>query len=137
MKKIIAIILCLLLVSCPALAATYTNLHDVQMYIYSHSGYDMGPFPPTASIMGTITSIDFVVGNHYEFTLEVDEDRALSPLGHEKPYCVFMFRLHGETMPFDVGDQALAVGEINSVYSSQIIPYFVLSSVNGYDQEEF
>ena len=137
MKKILAIILSMLLLGCSAFAVDFTNLLDVQNYVLTHTAHDMGPYPPVASIMGTIVSIDFVTGNHYTMTLEVNDDRARTALGYDLPMLTASFRLHVDNMPFEVGQQALVVGSINPMYSTPLIPNLLVTEINGYDQDEF
>lgn len=138
MKKLFVMLIMLVLVGSCALA-DFTNLHDLQRYIYNNSPRNITEYD-RASIMGTIISIEFVTGNHYNLILEVDDPNATSPMWSDKPQVIGHFRLHLDNiddLPFKVGDTALIVGGINSLYSTSIVPMIMIDEINGYDRDEF
>jgi hypothetical protein len=142
MKKLLVCILVFTLIGCMvayALGDTY-NLHDLQNIIYNKAPRDLLGGSVRASIKGVIKSIECVGGNHYNATIQVDDPEADCPMGADAPYVIGHFRLHLDSvddLPFHVGDDALIVGELNSQYSTCLVPYIMIDEFNGYDSDEF
>lgn len=111
-----------------ALAAM--SLAELQNYVYTHA-----PASATevrAEISGTIQEIHWAgASNHYEMTLAVDDEKAIPPMGSDKPQIAVHFRLHLDAVPFQVGDQITVSGTLNTMYSSMIIPYIHADKING------
>jgi len=140
MKKLFVTVLLLMCLASTAIAADYTNLHDLQDVIYRHSPAELEANSVHATIKGTIISIENVTGNHYNMTIQVDDPKATPPLGSDMPLVVGHFRLHLPSLddsPFAVGGEALIVGELNSAYSTWIVPWLMIEEVNGYDSDEY
>ena len=137
MKKFFIIALILLLIGSSALAVTFTNLRDVQDYIDTHSAYSMGPYPPDVSLMGYIVSIQHLTSNQYFMLVEVNDERAHKSIGFDLPIFTASFHLHLDEMPFEIGQQVLIVGSINSRYSSPLIPNIIIEEINGLEYDEF
>lgn len=136
MKKIIAVILALLMLSFPAFASGF-SMREAQNYIYSHSAADAGPAEPSVTVSGTIASITHVKTNHYDMLIEVDDNKAISSIYSEMPLLIAHFRLHIDMPPFAVGDYVTVTGNLNMLYSSHIIPYILVRNVNGIDSDDF
>lgn len=139
MKKLLICVLALALIGCTALGDTY-NLHDLQNVIYNNSPRDLLGETVHASIKGVIKSIEYVTGNRYNAIIEVDDPEAGCPIGADKPYVIGHFRLHlnsVDDLPFHVGDDALIVGELNSQYSTCLVPFILVDEFNGYSSDEY
>lgn len=140
MKKALALFLLMLLVVPAAHAVDCTNLYDLQEVIYRHSPAELEANSVRASIKGTIIAIENVTGNHYNMTIQVDDPKATKPLGSDMPLVVGHFRLHLPSLddaPFAVGGETLIVGELNSAYSTWIVPWLMIEEVNGYGSDEY
>ena len=139
MKKLLVCVLALILIGCAALAEI-TNLHDLQDILYKTAPMDLMARSIRASIKGKIISIEYVTGNHYDMILEVDDPKAMRPLGSDTPLVIGHFRLHLDSIdeaPFAVGDEALIVGDLNSSYSTCLVPCILVDEINGYQYDEF
>ena len=137
MKKLLICMLALALIGSAAFATTYTNLHDLQNYVFNTPASHSDPFGPEVRIRGIIKEINYLEGNHYEMVIEVNEDNAATAMGQDLPCLVASFRLHIDDMPFEVGQDAYVVGSVNLMYSSPLIPNIILKEINGYDSDEF
>ena len=144
MKKLIAILAALLLFGSAALAQDFTNLHDLQNYVYNTPASKSAPYGPYLHIRGVISDIDNYktsdfgdyILNDYILTVEVDEENAAEAIGHEKPcFIALLTTYHGE-MPFEVGQDVFIDGSYNAMYSSPMIPCVKVRTINGYDPEE-
>lgn len=136
MKKLLVILIAILLLGSTAMA-DFTNLHDLQNYVYNTPASHADPYGPKIHIKGVITDIHFLNGNHYELVLEVDEEKAATALGHELPCLVATFRLHVDEPPFEVGQEAYIIGKVNLMYSCPMIPNVILEEINGYSDDDF
>jgi hypothetical protein len=144
MKKLLVCVLALILIGCAALAEDYTNLRDLQNYVYNTPASRSVPYGPYLHIGGVISDIvnyktsdfgDYIL-NDYILTIDVDEENAADAVGHEKPcFIAFLTTYHGD-MPFEVGQEVFIDGEFNSLYSSPLIPCVKIQTINGYDPDE-
>ena len=128
MKKLFAFIL-ILIVIIPVVAIS-ADLRDVQDYIYTHSPMNMDErrFTLTGEIID-VYSIN--VNNHWDMIVKSDDEDAFVPLWTDYPYFIAHFRLHLDECPYKVGDKVTIVGSVNSVYSSNCIPYIIVRTING------
>ena len=144
MKKLLTVILLLLFIIPVGLAEDFTNLHDLQNYTYNTPASKCPSYGPYLHIRGVITDIinyktsDFgkYILNDYILTVEVDEDKAATAIGHENPcFTALLTTCHGD-MPFEIGQDVFIDGEYNCMYSSPVIPCVKVTTINGYDPEE-
>lgn len=138
MKKLFSVLLVLVLV-CSVSAAgalTVTSLSELQRIIEHNSPGDLlGPDPCTVQLSGTILDIEYArQSNHFNITLQVDDPKAYTPLGYDAPILNVHFRLHDVYMSFKVGDRIDVTGELNSLYSSVMIPWILAETINGSDE---
>lgn len=132
MKKLIPLFLSLLLIlPVVALAAEFNSLRDLQDYIYKTSTMTMREV--TVQISGTISEITFIKGNHYNMLIMVDEERAASPVGSDFPCFIAHIRFHDPYIKYKPGDAVEIVGKLNPLYSSHLIPFVLVDTVNGSD----
>lgn len=135
-KAILSILLVLLLLaSAPASAAYFADLGSLQQAIMKYSPDQlMASGPQVVELEGTISEIHWCgANNHYEFTLLVDDERAMAPIGEESPRLTVHFRLHKEEPPFKVGDEVEVHGTLSEMYSSVMVPQILLEYINGSD----
>ena len=141
MKKVVLSLLAALLifaaisVSVPASAASFSDLGSLQDALMKYSPDQLiASGPQVVNLEGTISEIHWCgTGNHYEFTLLVDDPKAMIPLGAESPQLSVHFRLHKDTPPFQVGDEVEVYGSLNVMYSSVMVPQILLEYINGSD----
>lgn len=144
MKKMFVLVLLLLCLVPAATAADYTNLHDLQNYVFNTSASDCPPIGPDLHIRGVITDIinystsDFgkYILNDYILTVEVDDENAATAIGHEKPCFIALLTTYHGDMPLEIGQDVFIDGSYNSMYSSPVIPCVKVTTINGYDPEE-
>ena len=129
MKKLLSLVLVLCLIPSFSLAE-YTALRDVQMYVLR---YTEKAGEPRVCLSGDILEIYHVTTNHWEMKVAVNEENAPCPLGAERPYFIAHFRLHADSVPFSVGDPVVILGTLNYMYSSPMIPFVNVDTVNGND----
>lgn len=144
MKKLLTLILLFALLSPNALAADFTNLHDLQNYVYNTPASNSVPYGPYLHVRGVISDIinystseiSSYVLNDYILVVEVDEDKAATAIGHEKPcFTALLTTYHGD-IPFEIGQDVFIDGSYNHMYSSPVIPCVNVQTINGYDPEE-
>lgn len=137
MKKVILYLFVTLLIftSVPASAAYFADLGSLQQAIMKYSPDQlMASGPQVVELEGTISEIHWCgANNHYEFTLLVDDERAMAPIGEESPRLTVHFRLHKDEPPFKVGDEVEVHGSLNTMYSSVMVPQILLEYINGSD----
>ena len=122
------------LTSASAQSMDALSMADLQRYIFSHSPASAAEVP--VEVSGTVQAIYYYgVSNHYQLTLEVDDDKAVPPLGSDKPLLAVHFRLHVplEDLPFQPGDTITVAGTLNPMYSSYICPNIDAEYFNGSD----
>lgn len=117
----------------PASAVTFVSLSQLQQYIENHSPAEiMASGTHYAELEGTITEIHWCgANNHYRLTLQVEDDRAIPPIGSDYPQLTVHFRLHLDEPPFQVGDVITVFGSLNEMYSSVIVPEILAKTING------
>jgi len=142
MKKAV-LALCLLLSLCvsasadwlDAMPADFTALRPLQRYL-EFTAPDAIPPSVLVELSGTVADLHWCgTGNHWQFTLLVDEPGAISPgtVSQDGPQAAVHFRLHLEEPPFQDGDVVAVRGTLNSLYSSVIIPWILARTINGTD----
>lgn len=144
MKKLIAVLLLLAILSPAAMAVDFTNLHDLQNYAYNTPAADCPPIGPDLHIRGVISDIvnydTSEIGgytlNEYILTIEVDEENAATAIGHEKPCFIALLTTYHGDMPLEIGQDVFIDGAYNPMYSSPVIPCVKVRAVNGQDAEE-
>lgn len=144
MKKAIILFLLLALLTPAALAADFTNLHDLQNYAFNTPAANSSPYGPYLHIRGVITDIVNVstsvfgeyVFKDYVLTVEVDEENAAAALVHEKPCFTASLTTHYGDIPFEIGQDVFIDGSYNSMYSSPVVPCVNVKTINGIDTDE-
>lgn len=134
MKKLFALFLAVFLILSvsAACARSFDSLRDLQDYLSTHAPDQLIVASDSFTAEGSILDIRWCGdGNHYEMTLAVSEDRALTPIGCDSPRITVHFRLHMDPMPFDVGDLISVSGSVNPLYSSVMIPWILADTING------
>lgn len=119
----------------PAAARTFTSLGELQRFIEKHSPADLAATGEHyADLDGTITELHWCgTGNHWQLFLQVDDPRAIPPIGSDAPQLIVHFRLHKDSPPFQTGDAITVFGSVNSLFSSVAIPWILADYINGSD----
>ncbi len=134
-RRLFVLFLSLVLVfsASPAAARTFSGLGELQQYIEKHSPADLAASGPHyAELEGTIVEMHALgVNNHWQLTLQVEDPRAIPPLGADGPRLIVHFRLHLDEPPFRIGDTITVFGTVNELYSSVIIPEILARTING------
>ena len=136
MKRFLSVLLATaLLISSSASAASFSSVSQLQQFIMKYSPDTISSTGPhVVDLEGTISSIYWCnANNHYEMILQMEDDRALVPVGSDLPQVVVHFRLHVDPMPFRVGDVVTVYGSLNSSYSSVMLPSIDAKFINGND----
>ena len=136
MKRFLSVLLATaLLISSSASAASFSSVSQLQQLIRKYSPDTISSTGPhIVDLEGTISSIYWCnANNHYEMILQMEDDRALVPVGSDLPQVVVHFRLHVDPMPFQVGDVVTVYGSLNSSYSSVMLPSIDAEFINGND----
>ncbi len=125
----------LIAAAAPAAARTFTSLGELQQFIEKHSPADLAATGEHyADLEGTITGLSWCgTGNHWQLLLQVDDPRAIPPIGSDAPQLIVHFRLHKDSPPFQIGDAITVFGSVNSLYSSVAIPWILADYINGSD----
>ena len=137
MKKTFFALILAIAISCsvalPAYAVRFKDLGSLQNYLLIFSPDRLlSSGPHIVEVEGTISDLHWSGSlNDYLFTLYVDDPTALAPLGVGTPYMTVCFSLHKDEPPFKDGDQVEICGHINSLYSSVIVPWVTLKTING------
>lgn len=135
-KKFVSLFLALVIVlaSSAASALTLCSVDQVQYFLRRHSPDYFVYDALDLEIEGTIRDITWCgANNHYNMTLVVNEPNASRPVWEDETILTVHFRLHVDPMPFQVGDTVKVFGEVNSLYSSVMVPYVVARYINGTD----
>ena len=136
MKKLFLVFLAAaLLISATASADSFSSVSQLQQFLMKYSPNQISSAGShSVDIEGTIAEIRWCgANNHYEMTLQVEDDRALVPIGSDVPLIVVHFRLHVDPMPFQVGDVVTVYGTLNELYSSVMVPSILAKFINGSD----
>ena len=64
---------------------------------------------------------------------QVEDPNARRPIESDVPQLAVHFRLHKDEPPFRQGDTVTVRGTINGYYSSVMVPWILMESVNGSD----
>ena len=134
MKKFLALaVVLLLLVPAAASADQFPSLRRLQDFLLKYSPNQIDSTGPHyAELEGVVLDVRWTgSSNHWEITLQVDQPDAIKPLGSETGLVTVHFRLHQEEPPVAVGDEITIFGEVNSLYSSVMIPYIQARTING------
>ena len=135
MRKIIAVLLCslLILMSVSSAVAEYTTLRSVQEYIYNMPTGAMNEIPVT--LTGTIDRIEYAYqSNHFNFFILVDEEKAVNSIAERGPGFIAHVRIHDPYIQFERGQQITVSGRLNPQYSSFITPYVIVNAINGSEE---
>ena len=138
MKRLFVLLLVfalLITAAAPAAARTFTSLGELQQFIEKHSPADIAATGEHyADLEGTITELAWCgTGNHWQMLLQVEDPRAIPPVGSDAPQLIVHFRLHKDSPPFQVGDTITIFGSVNSLYSSVVLPWILADFINGSD----
>lgn len=138
MKKALAVLLAAVLITvlpaAPASAARFTSLSLLQRFLEISTPDLLARSPVSVEISGLVTDLHWCgENNHYQFTLQVEDPDARHPIGAEGPQLAVHFRLHLDEPPFRQGDTVTVRGTINGYYSSVMVPWILMESVNGSD----
>lgn len=136
MKRFIALVFVFLTMSCaaPSCAWQFSSLADLQRHIMTHTPDQLIASKDEAVITGTVLSVTYAnMSNHWDMLLAVDDPHATAPIGHDTPVIDVHFRLHKESVPFNVGDVLTVRGDLNILYSSYMIPCILADTINGSD----
>ena len=88
-----------------------------------------------ATVAGTVLEITHTgPNNHHDMLLEAVGQEGYSPQSYDNPVIHVHFRLHVDPCPFAVGDEIAVRGELNSLYSSVMIPWLLAEEINGSDE---
>lgn len=134
MKKTIAIIFVMIItLASIASAEHFSSLSQLQHFIMARSSDQIeASGPHTVELSGSILDIyPYGIGNHYEMLIQVDDAKAVPAMRYSAPVLVVHFRLHVNPVPFQVGDHVTVRGDLNSLYSSPIIPWILADLING------
>ena len=134
MRKIIAVLLCSLLILMSVSAvAEYNTLRAVQEYIFSTPTGAMKEIPIT--LTGTIDRIEYAYqSNHFNFFILVDEEKAVDSIAERGPGFIAHVRIHDPYIQFERGQQITVSGRLNPQYSSFITPYVIVNAINGSEE---
>ena len=126
MKKLIVfLILVLFPVTCFA-----GTLADSQKYMYNHAPRY---WSYTTTLTGTVAEIYRTnnASQDYEIIVTSDDDKALTPRGHDSPYFIAHFAFIFDHFPLEVGDRVEIYGEPNCFYSTVYVPFVSVQRING------
>lgn len=132
-KTFILFVSVLLLFSGSASAQTFHSLELLQAYLLKNSpGVILSSDTQYAEFEGVVSDVTWCgANNHYNMTLLIDEEGASKPVWTDTPMITVHFRLHVDPIPFQVGDTVTVFGELNSLYSSYMVPYILAKAING------
>ncbi len=136
MKKFFLLFLAITLLFCSSAAATsFSSVGQLQQFLMKYSPDQISSTGPhIVDIDGTISEIRWCgANNHYEMILQMEDDRAMAPIGSDVPLIVVHFRLHVDPMPFQVGEEVSVYGTLNYMYSSVMLPSVDAKFINGND----
>ena len=129
MKRLFSLLLVLCLIPAAALAEL-SSFREVNSFILRFVE-PMGD--PRVRLSGEIIDIYNVKTNHWDMKVAVDEKDAPNSIYYDRPYFIAHFRLHVDSVPFSVGDYVEVRGTINFMYSSPLIPFVQVDTINDSD----
>ena len=135
MKKLLTLILALALIL-PA-AALAGGLADAQKYIFNTAPANV--MEREFTITGTLMELSYTRNSHLMMILMVDDEKAWDGVttSFDAPGCIAAFPYHHEfeNFPINIGDEVTITGSINSMYSTVMVPYFTIRTLNETDIE--